>query len=267
MSLSSGFQQAFPFLMYLSDLSPEEAVMLRCAVVIPAYNHGRKLRDVLAKTLRFRFPVFVVDDGSTDSTPEILASFPQVTVIRHEMNQGKGSSLLDGFDSALKVADYAITIDADGQHNPDDIPSLVQAVQEGNRPLVLGIRKGMGHENAPWTSCWGRKFSNFWVWASCGKWISDSQSGFRLYPLDETLRLGAGSRRFQFEVEILVRAVWSGIPILEVPVQTIYAPAEHRVSHFRPWMDFWRNTKTFTRLVAQRVFIPSKWRNRERRVE
>ncbi len=250
----------------MPDLPFEEAVTLRCAVVIPAYNHGRQLGDVLPKALRFGFPVFVVDDGSTDSTPQLLASFPHVTVIRHEMNQGKGASLLDGFTAALKAADYAITLDADGQHHPDDIPSLVQAVQKGNRTLVLGKRSGMEHANVPWTSRWGRKFSNFWVWASCGKWVSDSQSGFRLYPLPETLRLGARSKRFQFEVEILVRAVWSGIPVLEVPVQAIYGPAEERVSHFRPWMDFWRNTKTFTRLVAQRISTPPKWRKGDRRV-
>jgi glycosyltransferase involved in cell wall biosynthesis len=250
----------------MPDHSPEEAMTLRCAVVIPAYNHGSQLGDVLTKALRFGFPVFVVDDGSTDSTPQILASFSQVTAIRHEKNQGKGASLLNGFSFALKVADYAITLDADGQHSPDDIPSLVQAVQEGNRPLVIGKRSGMEHTNVPWTSRWGRRFSNFWVWASCGKRISDSQSGFRLYPLPETLRLGASSKRFEFEVEILVRAVWSGIPILEVPVQAIYGPAEDRVTHFRPWMDFWRNTKTFTRLVAERIFVSSKWRKRKFRV-
>jgi hypothetical protein len=77
-----------------------------------------------------------------------------------------------------------------------------------------------------------------------------------MYPLPETMRLGARSRRFQFEVEILVRAAWSGIPILEIPVQAVYGPAEERISHFRPWLDFWRNTKTFTRLVASRILIP-----------
>ena len=257
MSLSSGFQQAFPFLMHQSGLSPEEAVMLRYAVVIPAFNHGSQIRDVLARTVRFGFPVFVVDDGSTDSTPEILASFPQVTVVRHEMNQGKGASLLDGFSLALKVADYAITLDADGQHNSDDIPTLVKAVQRGNRPMVIGKRLGMEHPNVPWTSRWGRRFSNFWVWASCGKWIFDSQSGFRLYPLPETLRLGAKSRRFQFEVEILVRAVWSGIPIQEVPVQALYGPAEDRISHFRPFVDFMRNFRVFTKLILMRAFVVS----------
>jgi len=235
---------------------------LRCAIVIPAYNHGRQLRDVLAKTLQFGFPVFVVDDGSTDSTPQILASFSQVTVLRHEMNQGKGASLLDGFSLALKVADCAITLDADGQHNPDDILSLVRAVKDRNPPLVIGKRSGMEHTNVPWTSRWGRRFSNFWVWASCGKWISDSQSGFRLYPLPETLRLGAKSRRFQFEVEILVRAVWSRIPIQEVPVQALYGPAEDRISHFRPFVDFMRNFRVFTKLILMRVFVASSIRKK-----
>jgi glycosyltransferase involved in cell wall biosynthesis len=241
----------------MPDLSREEAVTLRFAIVIPAYNHGKQLHEVLDKALRFGFPVFVVDDGSTDSTPQILASFSHVTVIRHEKNLGKGASLLSGFTSALKVADYAITIDADGQHNPDDFPSLFEAVPEGDRPLVVGKRTGMGHENVPWTSRWGRKFSNFWVWASCGKWLSDSQSGFRMYPLPETMSLGARSRRFQFEVEILVRAAWSGIPILEIPVQTVYGPAEERISHFRPFVDFMRNFGVFTKLILMRIFIPS----------
>ena len=246
----------------MSAPSPPELMTHRCAIVIPAYNHGRRLHEVLVKALRLGFPVFVVDDGSTDSTPRILASHSHVTVIRHKRNQGKGASLLSGFISALNVADYAVTLDADGQHNPDDISSLVRAVPKGKRPIVVGKRTGMRHKNVPWTSRWGRRFSNFWVWASCGKRLSDSQSGFRLYPLPETLQLGARSKRFQFEVEILVRAAWSGVPILETPVQSIYGPAEERISHFRPWLDFWRNTKTFTCLVASRILIPSKRRKK-----
>jgi glycosyltransferase involved in cell wall biosynthesis len=185
-----------------------------------------------------------------------------VTVIRHKINQGKGASLLDGFSLAIKVADYAITLDADGQHNPDDIPSLVRQVQRETRPLVLGKRSGMEHPNVPWTSRWGRKFSNFWVWVSCGRWVADSQSGFRLYPLPEALDLGAESRRYQFEVEILVRAVWSGIPVVEVPVSTQYGSAGERVSHFRPFVDFMRNSKVFTKLILTRIFISSSVRRK-----
>ena len=238
-------------------------IPLRCAIVIPAYNHGAMVRGVVEKCLQLRLPVIVVDDGSTDSTPSVLAPFSGVTVIRHEKNQGKGASLLTGFAAALAFADWAITIDADGQHDPEDILSLIsliRTVPDGQRPLVIGKRAGMGHGNVPWTSRWGRKFANFWVWTSCGRWLSDSQSGFRVYPLPETLRLGTRARRYQFEVEVLVRAVWRGIPIVETPVRAIYGPRDKRVSHFRPWLDFWRNTQTFTRLVATRILIPSKLR-------
>jgi glycosyltransferase involved in cell wall biosynthesis len=235
-------------------------VPLRCAIVIPAYNHGTKVRRVVEKCLQLGLPVIVVDDGSTDSTPDVLGSLSRVTVIRNKENQGKGASLLTGFAAVLRVADWAITIDADGQHDPEDVPSLIRAIPEGKRPFVIGKRAGMGHGNVPWTSRWGRRFGNFWVWASCGRWLSDSQSGFRVYPLPETLHLGTKARRYQFEVEVLVRAVWRGILIIEVPVRAIYGPPGERISHFRPWLDFWRNTQTFAKLVATRILIPSRLR-------
>jgi glycosyltransferase involved in cell wall biosynthesis len=235
-------------------------IPLRYAIVIPAYNHGTQVRGVVEKCLQLRLPVIVVDDGSTDSTPRVLASLSGVTVISHEENQGKGASLLTGFAAALRLADWAITIDADGQHDPEDISSLIQAVPGGQRPLVIGKREGMERGNVPWTSRWGRRFGNFWVWTSCGRRLSDSQSGFRVYPLPETLHLGTKARRYQFEVEVLVRAVWRGIPIIEVPVHAIYGPPGERVSHFRPWLDFWRNAQTFARLIATRIFIPSRLR-------
>jgi len=236
-------------------------IPLHCAIIIPVYNHGAQVRKVVKKCLQFGLPVVVVDDGSTDSTPDVLASLSGVTVIRHKKNQGKGASLLTGFAAVLRFADWAVTIDADGQHDPEEILSLTRAVPAGQRSFVIGKRGDMEHKNVPWTSRWGRRFANFWVWTSCGRWFSDSQSGFRIYPLPETLHLGTKAKRFQFEVEVLVRAVWSGIPIIEAPVRVIYGPPEERDSHFRPWLDFWRNTKTFARLVATRILIPSKLRN------
>lgn len=230
------------------------------AIVIPVFNHGKQVRNLVEKALRIGPPVIVVEDGSTDDTPQILASISGITIIHHPENRGKGASLVAGLTQATQVADWAITIDADGQHDPEDIPSVIQAIPEGQRPLVIGKRLGMEQKNVPWTSLWGRKFSNFWVWASCGKWLSDSQSGFRLYPLPETLHLRTRARRYQFEVEILVLAVWGGLPIIEVPVTVHYGPARERVSHFRPWLDFWRNTRTFTRLIATRILVPSWWR-------
>ncbi len=230
------------------------------AIIIPTYNHERHLRRVIENTLRLGLPVFVVDDGSTDSTPEILASIPGITVLRHEQNLGKGAALLTAFNFAAPKADWAVTIDADGQHDPGEILSLIRVIPEGKRSLVIGKREGMEQQNVPWTSRWGRRFSNFWVWAACGRWFSDSQSGFRIYPLPEMIRLGARARRYQFEVEILIRAVWHGIPIVEAPVHASYGSDEERVSHFRPWLDFWRNTRTFARLVATRFCIPLRLR-------
>jgi len=93
------------------------------------------VQGVVEKCLQFRLPVVVVDDGSTDSTPDVLASLSGVTVIRHKKNKGKGASLLTGFAAVVRLADCAITIDADGQHDPEDILSLTQAVQGGQRPL------------------------------------------------------------------------------------------------------------------------------------
>jgi len=101
----------------------------------------------------------------------------------------------------------------------------------------------------------GRGFSGFWVWASGGPALSDSQTGFRVYPVPETLALPTRARRFQFEVEVLVHARRAGIPICEVPVGVDYAPPGGRVSHFHPWRDFGRNAATFTRLIATR-FLP-----------
>jgi glycosyltransferase involved in cell wall biosynthesis len=232
----------------------------RYAIVIPTYNHKKHLRRVVENTLQLGLPVFVVDDGSTDSTPEILSSISGLTILRHEKNVGKGAALLTGFAAVAPKADWAVTIDADGQHNPEEILSLIQAIPDGQRPLVIGKREGMEKKNVPWTSRWGREFSNFWVWAACGRWFSDSQSGFRIYPLPETTHLGTRAKRYQFEVEILIRAVWHDFPIIEVPVHVHYGPREERVSHFRPWLDFWRNTRTFARLVAMRLFIPLRLR-------
>jgi hypothetical protein len=115
---------------------------------------------------------------------------------------------------------------------------------------------------APWTSRAGREFSNFWVWVAGAPWLHDTQSGLRIYPLPETLALGVRARRYQFEIEVLAKAAWAGISILEVPVAVIYQRGATRISHFKPGLDFLRNTATFYRLITRRVFTPRLWRRR-----
>lgn len=229
---------------------------MKTAIIIPVYNHGRQIAEVIRDSKQLSLPVFVVDDGSTDSTADNINAIGGITILRHPINQGKGAAILTGFAAAIgKKCDWAITLDGDGQHNPGDINMLLSTVREGERCIVIGKRQGMeGKRNVPWTSRFGRKFSNFWVWAAGGPWVEDSQSGFRLYPLPEIAQLGVKARRYQFEVEILVKARQRGITIKEAPVQVIYQPKGERVSHFRPWRDFHRNSATFSRLIFVRIF-------------
>ncbi|MDR2548904.1 MAG: glycosyltransferase family 2 protein [Desulfobulbus sp.] len=229
---------------------------MRAAIVIPVYNHGPQVTEVIAAARLLGLPIFVVDDGSTDATAAVLAAQEEIVVLRHPANRGKGAALLTGFAAAASTCDWALTIDADGQHDPEDGRGLLAAAaaRQDARVLVVGRRRGMRGGHVPWTSRFGRGFSNFWVWVSGGPLIADSQSGFRLYPLPETLGLGVAARRYQFEVEVLVRARRRGIAIVEVPVSVVYQPKGIRVSHFRPWLDFCRNTGTFCRLICSRVF-------------
>jgi len=161
----------------------------KVAIVIPVYNHGTRISDVVWKAFALGSPIFVVDDGSTDGTATILSSMENITVLTHQQNIGKGAALRTGFKAAQQSCNWAITIDADGQHKPEDAANLLNAVEDNQRPIVIGMRQGMERDHVPWTSKFGRKFSNFWVWASGGPFISDSQSGFRLYPLPESLDL------------------------------------------------------------------------------
>ena len=170
---------------------------------------------------------------------------------------------MTGFDRASEIADWAITIDADGQHHPEDALYLIRAIPENSRPLVVGMRQGMTGQDVPWTSWFGRKFSNFWVRISGGPALTDSQSGFRIYPLPESMNLDVKARRFQFEVEILVRAAWANIAVIEAPVSVSYAKGPLRISHFRPFVDFMRNTRTFYQLITRRLLIHPFTRRRK----
>jgi glycosyltransferase involved in cell wall biosynthesis len=229
----------------------------RFAFVIPIYNHAATVVQVIRQAQALSIPVFVVDDGSTDETHQRVAEVSGIHLIHHQVNEGKGAAIMSGFIAASNVADYAITIDADGQHDPQDAFTMMEAIPDGERPIVIGARKGMDAvqgAHIPWTSRFGRKFSNFWVWVSGGPWLSDSQSGMRIYPLPEAMGLNTRARRFQFEVEILVHARKKGIPVIETPVSVDYHPVGVRISHFRPFVDFLRNSKTFTRLIFNRIF-------------
>lgn len=232
------------------------------AIVIPVYNHGQRIGQIIQKALTLDMPVFVVDDGSMDDTFDQIKDIKSIHILRHHKNMGKGAALVTGFVEAAKIADWAVTFDADGQHDPSDALLMIQSIRSGERPIVVGVRTGMMGPDVPWTSRFGRKFSNFWVRVSGGPRVIDSQSGFRIYPLPEVLQLNIVAKRFQFEVEILVKASWKDMPVCEFPISVKYEQRGERISHFRPFVDFIRNSFTFTRLILQRLLISPAFRRK-----
>ncbi len=221
--------------------------------VVPVYNNAATVADVVRRCRERIADVLVIDDGSTDADLAALLAGLDVHVVRHERNLGKGGALLTGLAFvAARGARHMITIDADGQHDPADLPVLLRAVSETPDAIVVGCRDFSG-PHVPGSSRFGRRFSNFWIRLETGRDIADSQSGFRAYPVAPLTRLRFSGRRYDFEVEVLVRAAWAGVGLREVPVRVHYPPRGQRVSHFRPWMDNLLISRTHARLVGRRL--------------
>ena len=205
-----------------------------CAV-IPTYNNGGTVADVVRGVLRQGLPVLVVDDGSDDGTAEKLEGL-DIKVLRHPRNLGKGRSLRTGLEAARKAGfRFALTIDADGQHDPADIPALVAAA--GERTLVVGSRN-IAAEGMSSGSTFANRFSNFWFTVQTGRKLPDTQTGFRVYPLEDLPSLRLLTARYEAELTLLVFSAWKNLRLVPVPVRVYYP--EDRVSHFRPFADFFR---------------------------
>ena len=205
-----------------------------CAV-IPTYNNGGTVADVVRGVLRQGLPVLVVDDGSTDGTADKLAGL-DIQVLRHPFNRGKGRALKTGLEAAKKLGyRFALTIDADGQHDPADIPALVAAA--GERTLVVGSRN-IAAEGMSSGSTFANRFSNFWFTVQTGRKLPDTQTGYRVYPLEDLPSLRLLTARYEAELTLLVFSAWKNLRIVPVPVRVYYP--EDRVTHFRPFADFFR---------------------------
>ena len=222
-------------------------------VLIPTYNNAKTLARVIDGVLRYTSHIIIVNDGATDTTPDILARYPQLTIIHLPKNKGKGNALRIGFDKARDLGyDYALTIDSDGQHYPDDIPVFIAAIEAENEPTLLVGSRNMSQDGVPKKSSFGHKFSNFWFHLETGVNLPDTQSGYRLYPLHHIPKKYY-TEKFEFEIEILVRSSWNGVQLKNVPIQVLYDP-EERVSHFRPFRDFMRISLLNSVLVLIALF-------------
>ena len=229
---------------------PDQCRELGVCLLIPTYNNARTLARVLEGVLEYCDDVIVVNDGSTDDTGTILSTFEKrVDIITFPQNQGKGPALKTGMRRAIERGfRYAITIDSDGQHLAENIPLFLEALTSTPDALVIGARD-LDQEGAPKKSSFGNRFSNFWFWIETGKRLPDTQTGFCAYPLKYVKGMKFYSGKFEFEIEILVRLAWKQVEILNVPVRAIYDP-EERVTHFRPWRDFFRISVLNTVLVT-----------------
>ncbi|MHC1711359.1 MAG: DUF2062 domain-containing protein [Solidesulfovibrio sp.] len=227
---------------------------LRICILIPVYNHGATLRRMVERALAVCSQVLVVDDGSTDTGPAALSGLP-VEVLTHRKNLGKGAAVMTGARRAVKLGfTHMVTLDADGQHDPEDFRKFLPLIFEAPEAIIVGARD-FNVPNVPGSSRFGRRFSNFWLRVQTGQTLDDVQSGYRSYPLSVLMALELGETRYSFEVEVLVKAAWAGFPLREVPISVYYPPREDRVSHFDAFMDNVRISLLNTRLTA-RAMMP-----------
>ena len=221
----------------------------KICVLMPTYNNAITLAAVINDVSAYCNDIIVVNDGSTDDTENIASSFSFVQLVSYKKNVGKGWALQKGFAYAIeKGYQYAITIDSDGQHFAKDLPAFLNKIQQTPNSLIIGARN-MEQASVPGKSSFGHKFSNFWYKLETGVDCPDTQSGYRLYPLQLFKGMRFFTTKYEFEIEVLVRASWKGIAIESVPVTVYYAPKETRISHFRPFTDFSRVSMLNTVLV------------------
>jgi glycosyltransferase involved in cell wall biosynthesis len=226
----------------------------RICVVVPVYNHGGTVVQVVRESRRL-FPVIVVDDGSTDQGPASLAHETGITLMTLPSNRGKAAALKAGFAKAEEAGfTHAITLDADGQHAAESLADFAAACRAQPQAFVVGVRD-LKAAGAPWVRRLSNTLSAFWFRFETGVRLADVQCGYRVYPLAAARSLHVKSERYAFELEILVKAAWAGISLRSQPVQADYAAETSRLSHFHPLGDFLRIFCVHTWLAAQALCI------------
>lgn len=226
----------------------------KVCVLIPAYNEEKRVGAVVREVLEYCPDVVVIDDGSPDDTDKVAAE-AGATVLEHVHNQGKGAALQTGFDYARANGyDLALTLDADGQHAPSDIPAFLQAYERTHSPVLVGNR--MGHvRDMPWNRRFVNRFMSDLLSRVMGQYVPDSQCGYRLYhrsafpegPYD------AHSQRFAAESEILLRLALQGRKIGAVTIQTIYGDETSKVRPLADTLRFFRMLHRFRKIKKEHL--------------
>ena len=255
---------------HANDVAPD----IRFAVIVPVYNHGGSVKQVVRQIADklVDVQVLVVNDGSTDQTAQALESFltelkeqnssdaERIKIITLPENMGKGAALLAGFHAADDLhCTHALTTDADGQHVLTDILRVMRFARLFPDDLIIGDRQ-MDDFPVPPGSKKGRDLSRFWLWLQTGQDVPDSQCGLRVYPLAKTLQLGRHwFKRFDFENETLVRHAWACMRIRSTPITCLYFAPGERITHYRPIRDTLRGVRLNVLLVIRRLLpLPAR---------
>jgi len=235
---------------------------VKTAAVIPAHNEVRTIRPLVERVMTMVTRVIVVDDGSDDGTAEAVADL-DIELLRHEAAGGKAAALATGFEAALAAgADRVVTLDGDGQHDPEELPRLLAAADRRAHQLIVGARLRQRHRQ-PGIRRFANRFADFWIgWAS-GQRLPDSQSGYRVYPrgLLEAVRPSTARRHgFVYETAMLIDGARAGFPAVAVEIESIYRD-DARASYFRPGKDVWEIFWfVFWRIVLSGLYPQGLWR-------
>ena len=213
-------------------------------VIVPALNAERSLSELINRLRRSvgEIRVLIVDDGSNDKTSEIAASMG-ATVVRHEVNRGKGAALQTGFDYVKRIPDvnFVLTMDADLQHCPEDVPAFFARQQSSNTDIVVGKREKIG-VGMPFPRILSNTITSALVGMKTGRKIEDSQCGFRLIKRRVIDSIQLESSGFEAETEFLIKSIRRGFQIEFVPIHTIYA-------NERSFMTHWTTTVNFIKVL------------------
>lgn len=233
-------------------------MIIRTCLCIPTFNNEQTIASVVDDCLTLTdFPVLCIDDGSARPVRDALSAAAtqalasgRLRIVRHDENRGKGAALQTAFHEAVSRGfTHLLTIDGDGQHLVREAFKLLELAKKHPDDLIIGARK-FNSATVPEVSKFGRKFSNFWVNFETGQKVGDSQSGYRLYPLFQVQNMKFFTRRYDFEIEVMIRLLWNGVSVREVEIDVYYPEKEKRVSHFNKLWDNVRISCLNVALVA-----------------
>jgi len=233
---------------------------IRLALLIPAYNEEKYIEGVIENSSKYEMDIIIIDDGSIDSTASIVESLisaysPYLKLVRHSKNLGKGQALITGFDY-IRENNYSgvITLDADGQHDTKEIINFLEVIKKEDPDLIIGDRLG-NTAGMPFIRLATNIFTSWIISKIAGKKVSDVQSGYRYLKTMAIKKIKLKTKNFDTEPEIILRAGWQGMKILNVPIKTIYH--DDFVSYVNPVKD----TIKFFKLILNSL----KWKREFRK--